>query len=593
MGELSRRGFLRAGAGLVGGLGAFSVLSPSARKALSSVAPSGSSLKDIEHVVVFCQENRSFDHYFGTLAGVTGFADPAVGPDPVTGRTVFEQLDPDVLDGAGGVLLPWRLDPAHTSAQCLADVDHLWQSQHLSRGGGDNGLFAASHAVFDLVTGKPDPSQGGIRTMSYFTRADLPFHYALADAFTICDRHFCSVLGPTVPNRLYLMSAWLDPDGTHGGPEVNNIKQIAGTTSFSWTTFPEQLQARGIDWKVYRERDDYQDNVLDLFAQYQDPKGELHRRGRGRIADGRLISQLRRDVVNGDLPQVSWIVGPEYTTEHPYHPPADGAYYLQGILEALTADPAVWAKTLLILTYDENGGFFDHVPPPVAPPGTPGEELTLQGLVAAPEAGGVAGPIGLGYRVPTLLISPFTRGGYVCRDTFDHTSVLRLLESRFGAEVANLTAWRRETCGDLAAAIPFGCAADLTMPALPDAAELLAAAQDQCRSQPVPVIPGHQVLPTQERGTRPVVGRDCGAAGPPGRSSLGSTRSTALAGASGSTPSTTRASSPAPAATRPTPDPSRTLPKTGGAEPLLVTAGAAALALALRRLDRAARPPEA
>jgi phospholipase C len=527
---------------------------------------------------------------------VTGFADPAVQPDPVTGRTVFEQLDPDVLDGAGGVLLPWRLDPSSTSAQCMSDVDHLWQSQHLTRGGGDNSLFGASHAVFDLVTGSPDPTQGGIRTMSYFTRAELPFHYALADAFTICDRYFCSVLGPTIPNRLYLMSAWLDPEGTHGGPEVNNIKQIAGTTNFSWTTFPEQLEARGIDWKVYRERDDYQDNVLDLFAQYQDPNSELYRRGRGRIADGRLISQLRKDVVNGDLPQVSWIVGPEYTTEHPYHLPADGAYYLQGILEALTADPKVWAKTLLILTYDENGGFFDHVPPPVAPPGTPGEELTLQGLVAAPEAGGIAGPIGLGYRVPTLLISPFTRGGYVCRDTFDHTSVLRLLESRFGAEVPNLTAWRRETCGDLADAIPFGCAADLTMPALPDAAELLAAAQDQCRSKPVPVLPGHQVLPTQEPGARPEVGRACPSGGSLTTSGRGTTRST-VAGSSGATTTApTRGSAAAPGgggaggagAARP-----QQLPKTGGHEPLLVTAGAAALALALRRLDRTVRSPDA
>ena len=566
--DLTRRRFLRNGAGLVGGLGALSVLSPSTRQALASVAPAGSSLNDIEHIVVFCQENRSFDHYFGSLSGVIGFEDPHASVDPLTGRTVFEQADPNPLDGSNGTLLPWRLDPTTTAAQCLVDVDHLWQSQHLSRGNGTNDQFVTAHTAFDLVLGQQDLTQGGIRTMSYFTRADLPFHYALADAFTICDRYFCSVLGPTVPNRLYLMSAWLDPDGTHGGPEVNNLADVLDTHDFSWRTYPEHLQDRGIDWKVYRERDDYRENVLDYFAQYQDPATDLYRRGCGTIADGRLIAELRKDVVSGNLPQVSWIVGPEYTTEHPMQLPAQGAEYTQGILEALTADPRVWAKTLLILTYDENGGFFDHVPPPTPPPGTPGEELTVGGILAAPEAAGWAGPIGLGYRVPTLLISPFTRGGYVCSDTFDHTSVLRLLETRFGPEIPNLTRWRRDTCGDLADAIPFGCAPDLTIPSLPDAAELLRTALDQC-SLPQPTVPEEQVMPKQEPGTRPRVGAGC--------------VTPASAAATGAVaPSTTVARAGGPH-----------LPVTGGSNRGLGAAAAtAALALALRRFHQAARTPD-
>ena len=207
------------------------------------MAPAGSKLNDIEHVVVLCQENRSFDHYFGTLSGVIGFDDPNASVDPLTGRTVFEQLDPNPLDGSDGTLLPWRLDPTRPSAQCLARRrPPVAGPAPLARQRQQRPVRRRPPRVRPRAR-DPDLTQGGIRTMSYFTRADLPFHYALADAFTICDRYFCSVLGPTNPNRLYLMSAWLDPDGTHGGPEINNVKQLLGTASFSWTTYPEQLEA--------------------------------------------------------------------------------------------------------------------------------------------------------------------------------------------------------------------------------------------------------------------------------------------------------------------------------------------------------------
>ncbi|HVT75391.1 MAG TPA: alkaline phosphatase family protein, partial [Acidimicrobiales bacterium] len=176
------------GAGLVGGAAAFVGMSPATRAALATVAPSGSSLNDIEHFVILCQENRSFDHYFGTLAGVAGFADPTVQPDPITGRTVFQQIDPNPLNGVGATMLPWRVQPTASAAQCMADVDHTWQSQHVSLANGTNAAFVTSHSVADLVSDH-DPTVGGARTMSYFTRADLPFHYALADAFTICDRY--------------------------------------------------------------------------------------------------------------------------------------------------------------------------------------------------------------------------------------------------------------------------------------------------------------------------------------------------------------------------------------------------------------------
>ncbi|MEY2468027.1 MAG: phospholipase [Actinomycetota bacterium] len=481
------------------------MLPANARSALASVASTGSSLTDIEHVVILVQENRSFDHYFGTLSGVAGFDDPHAAVDPLTGRSVFEQPDPYLLDGAGGTLRPYHLDTHTTSAQCLRDVGHSWIGQHFSVNGGANNGWLLAHTVEDGVLdglGSQDADvirAGGTRVMGFHTRADLPLHYALADAFTVCDQWYCSVIGPTNPNRLMLMSATIDPEGAAGGPVIDNEP-----TGFSWETYPERLQAVGVDWHVYRERDDFADNMLDHFVQFADPKTELYRRGRSVIADGQLPAKLRDDVVRGNLPQVSWIIGATHTSEHPDALLADGALYIDQILAALTADASSWAKTVLIITYDENGGFFDHATPPLPPPGTPGEYLTPAGLVkAGPLAGGISGPIGLGTRVPALIISPFSRGGYVCSETFDHTSILRFLEARFGAEVPNLSAWRRQTCGDLTGAFNFAASPELSVPALPDTAELVKEATANCAGRPAPSVPAEQVVAHQEPGTRP------------------------------------------------------------------------------------------
>jgi phospholipase C len=196
------------------------------------------------------------------------------------------------------------------------------------------------------------------------------------------------------------------------------------------------------------------------------------------------------DFRSGNIPQVSWICAPAAYTEHPDYMPAAGADYTARVLAALMSNPAVWARTAFFLTYDENDGQFDHVAPPVPPPGTPDEYI-----------GGL--PIGLGFRVPTIVASPFSRGGYVCSDTFDHTSILRFIETRFGVEVANLSRWRRETCGDMTAAFGFGEAPDMSVPALPETAETLALAERNAKTLPAPAPPLHQVMPAQEPGTRP------------------------------------------------------------------------------------------
>ncbi len=137
------------------------------------------------------------------------------------------------------------------------------------------------------------------------------------------------------------------------------------------------------------------------------------------------------------------------------------------MLDILTSNPEVWASTLFILNYDENGGFFDHVPPPVAPAGTPGEYLTVNPLPST--ASGIAGPVGLGFRVPCILMSPFTRGGYLASDTFDHTSTLRFIETRYGVTVPNLSPWRRGAVGDLTSALALGQPPVDAKPSLPPA----------------------------------------------------------------------------------------------------------------------------
>jgi phospholipase C len=134
------------------------------------------------------------------------------------------------------------------------------------------------------------------------------------------------------------------------------------------------------------------------------------------------------------------------------------------VLSTLVSNPAVWAQTVLFVVHDENGGFFDHVPPVTAPHGTPGEWLTGK-LPAA--ADGITGPVGLGFRAVCLVVSPFSRGGYVCSEVFDHTSLLRFIEKRFGVEVPNLSAWRRSVTGDLTAALALVNPPQTAVPPLP------------------------------------------------------------------------------------------------------------------------------
>jgi phospholipase C len=450
-------------------------------------------LTDLQHVVILIQENRSFDHYFGSYRGVRGFSDPSMA---------FEQPDPaNIASAPVGILLPFHLDTPTTNAACTPDITHDWVPQHESWNDGAMNGFVTSRL--------PINSNNATLAMGYYTRADLPYYYAVADAFTLCDNYFCSVIGPTDPNRLYTMAASIDPDGMNGGPLLQTL--IINRTSFygrlTYTTMPEQLQARGVSWKVYSSPDEnilngiLSNNVLSYFKNFQDPASALYKNAFG----SQFPVDFLADVLSGNLPQVSWVIPPVIASDHPPAPSLFGENILSTIVTALTANPAQWAKTVLFATYDENGGFFDHVPPVTAPPGTPGEYITVP-AVPDPAAIGnpaIPGPIGLGFRVPMLIISPFSRGGFVSSDLFDHASVLRFLETRFGAEVPNLSAWRRATVGDLTSAFNFR-SPDQSIPALPSTLSAIPQTIQECAAtlggtRPYSP-PDPQTSPTQEPG---------------------------------------------------------------------------------------------
>jgi phospholipase C len=453
---------------------------------------------DIDHVVILIQENRSFDHYFGSYRGVRGFSDQSMA---------FQQPDPsNTTTPPVGALLPFHLDTSTTNAACTHDITHDWVPQHQSWNNGAMDGFVSSRLAIN-----PNDS---VLSMGYYTRADIPYYYALADGFTICDNFFCSVMGPTDPNRLYTVAASLDPDGKNGGPILQTI--VTNRSDFygrlTYTTMPEQLQARGISWKVYSSPDEtvlggiLSDNVLSYFKNFQDPASVLHQNAFG----PQFPTDFLADLASGNLPQVSWLIGSILTSDHPPSPSVFGENILSLIVGALTANPALWAKTLFIVTYDENGGFFDHVPPTTAPPGTPGEYVTAAAVPDPTVIGSpaISGPIGLGFRVPTLIISPFSRGGLVSSDLFDHTSVLRFLETRFGAEVPNLSAWRRATVGDLTSALNFK-KPDQSIPNLPSTLPMVGQVLQQCVANLAGTtpyaVPTTQIVPTQESGsaTRP------------------------------------------------------------------------------------------
>ncbi len=314
--------------------------------------------------------------------------------------------------------------------------------------------------------------------MAHLTRSDIPFHYALADAFTVCDAYHCSLLGPTDPNRYHMWTGWVGNDGKAGGPAVGNEE-----SGYRWTTYPERLQKRGSELEglsgcgagpgcggkvgagggsVHRQL--WRQRALVLPSVSRSADGIAAAGEGGAAESGTQIARVdslfeifAADVKTNRLPQVSWVVAPEAYSEHPNWPANYGAWYVSQILDALTANPEVWSSTVFFLMFDENDGFFDHMVPPM-PPATRAQGLSTVATTNEIFPGKKkypSGPYGLGVRVPMIVISPWSKGGWVNSEVFDHTSLIRFVEQRFGVHEPNITPWRRAVAGDLTSAFDF------------------------------------------------------------------------------------------------------------------------------------------
>lgn len=500
----SRRDFLKKASLLSGGAGLLNVLPSSIARAMAIDPAPGSTFYDAEHVVFLMQENRSFDHTYGTLQGVRGFNDPRAislpGKNPVWCQP----------DSNGNIYAPFRLDIKNTNATWMESLPHSWTDQVDARNDGRYNKWL-DHKKSGVEEYKSMPL-----TLGFYSREDIPFYYSLADAFTVCDHNFCSSLTGTTPNRLYFWTGTIrakqeaEARANVWNEDADNERNV------EWKTFPERLEENNISWKVYQNeigvnsglKDEYDswlgnfgDNPLEYFAQFKvgAKPGELSGitksinekafttnkkdphyhdleslkyddAGTARevqVPKGDTFFQFREDVKTGNLPTVSWLVAPQQFSDHPSSA-WYGAWYISEALDILTQNPEVWKKTIFVLTYDENDGYFDHLPPFVAPHPTKNDTGSVsQGIDTSTEFVSSESqqshqgdrsrisPIGLGYRVPMVIASPWSRGGFVNSQVFDHTSSLQFLEKFLSKKYKkkihepNISEWRRTVCGDL------------------------------------------------------------------------------------------------------------------------------------------------
>jgi phospholipase C len=313
----------------------------------------------IRHVIVCAQENRSFDHYYGYAPWVGSYGVPRDYSQP---------------DGQGG-----NVKPFHFTTLSPPGADHSWTAVHSQWDRGQlDGFYTTT----------------GIDGMGYFTEQDLPYYYSLFNDFTLCVNYFCSVLGPTYPNRFYLVA------GTSGGITTNGV---FGFGVLDYPIILDLLEDGGVSWKVYNLGldgipDGESDNVFVFFKRWaSDPRATASEQ------------DYFDDLQNGTLPQVSFII-PSFTGGNDEHPPADISIGMGTQKQLITAlsDSEYWSSSAYILTYDEHGGYFEHVVPPVLD------------------------AYGAGMRVPTWVISPHAKKQHLEPTLYEHSSVLKFIERVFG-----------------------------------------------------------------------------------------------------------------------------------------------------------------
>ncbi|MDP9900588.1 phosphocholine-specific phospholipase C [Variovorax ginsengisoli] len=543
----SRRTFLRGTASAGIAAATLAAFPPAIRRALAIPANNATgTIKDVEHIVILMQENRSFDHYFGTLMGVRGFGDRFTIPLPA-GLSVWQQSD-----AKGALVLPYHLDGSKGNAQRASGTPHTWVDTHNAWDGGRMNQW---------------PRYKNAASMGYFQEAELPFQYALANAFTVCDDYHCAMHTGTHANRSFHWTGTNGPTGANVA-YVNNVNAWSSTgpstAGYEWKTYAERLQDAKVSWMVYQNiPNNYGCNPLMGFKTFRkanelsakpvntalpqgaspayapgDDAGNPLYKGIANtlpVADqaafdaGAIFDAFRADVKAGRLPQVSWIIPTDVNSEHPGpSSPVQGAWYVQQVLDALTAVPEVWSKTVFIVNFDENDGYFDHVPSPSAPSPLaplPNADKQFAGKTTLSDAdmsfeyfthpvppgmpvaqpapdGNVYGP---GQRVPMYVISPWSRGGWVNSQVFDHTSVLRFIEARFGVAELNISPFRRAVCGDLTSAFNFATPNAQDLPTLSGRKSKAEADKLRADQQALPQIvpPASAQLPRQATGTRP------------------------------------------------------------------------------------------
>ncbi|VAX46438.1 Non-hemolytic phospholipase C precursor [Acinetobacter calcoaceticus] len=526
---MNRREFLLNSTKTMFGTAALASFPLSIQKALAIDAKVESgTIQDVKHIVILTQENRSFDNYFGTLKGVRGFGDRFTIP-MTEGRKVWEQYD-----AKKNKILPYHLDSRLGNAQRVSGTPHSWSD---GQAAWDNGRMS------DWVAHKKPQSMG------YYKKQEVEYQFALANAFTICDAYHCAMHAGTNPNRKFIWTGTNGPTGAGVASVVNEFDGIGPSNEgYEWTTYPERLQQAGVSWKIYQNMpDNFTDNPLAGFKQYRraneqsgqpvsndalvcpaydekiDATQPLYKGIANTMPDGGFLGTFKTDIAQGKLPQVSWLVAPATYSEHPGpSSPVQGAWYIQEVLNALTENPQVWSQTVLLVNFDENDGFFDHIPSPSAP--SKDEKGVVQGkttlsdqqvsyeyfthpAVATAKSqpatdGRVYGP---GVRVPMYVISPWSRGGWVNSQVFDHTSILQFLEKRFGVQEPNISPYRRAVCGDLTTAFDFKTPNLLPVNELvgkKTKAEADAIRVAQALLPQVPV-PSQQQFAQQEMGIRP------------------------------------------------------------------------------------------
>ena len=511
----SRRRFLQSTAAAA----ALTAMPPAIQKALAIPAHNRTrSINDVKHIVILMQENRSFDHYFGAFRGVRGFGDRF--PIPLaSGKPVWFQSDGE------REITPYHLDKSTMNAALIPSTPHNFPDAQMAWNQGKLGFWPKVKTEF---------------SMGYYTREEAPFQWALADAFTICDQYHCATQSGTDPNRIVFWSGsgWNPEKRDAGinctdadGEPVNLRCWIKGAlpepgytyqgSAFKWATIPDVLESAGISWRIYQDPNDNWTGAMHGCLAFESfrtatPGSSIYRNGMTHWS----LEDLTNDVMNDTLPAVTWVLPSRMQSEHPGAPssPYRGGDFTHQVLEALTSNPDVWSKTVFLLTFDENDGLFDHVPPPAVPSynldGTLAGKSTIElaGMYFNNDAGtkylraddtisGNLRPWGAGPRVPMYVVSPWSKGGWVCSQTFDHTSVGQFIEKRFGVTIPAISRWHRAISGDLMTAFDFEHPNDPRFPELPDVSNY-AEIEAVSKTLPPPSAPATPQPLYQEPGVR-------------------------------------------------------------------------------------------